>query len=218
MALRNGLFRDLGSTRGWEWGSFPCHGQKIKKKFIKVSQSCLPTLPAYFPFESSFFCNLGASKVHQRTISPENTKTCWPDKILKKYGGDAVLIKTKKNKKKTLYWSLFLKMIREFDSIRSRSDNIVISTFTNNYLVLIKLQSSIFFSWYILRLVILSVGIILVHHGCSSGLLGPHPPSIHYIISTSQLNNILKQHLLLKKKKKSMYVTKWYKQSPLSRY
>jgi hypothetical protein len=28
----------------------------------------------------------------------------------------------------------------------------------------------------------------------------------------------LKQHLLLKKKKKSMYVTKWYKQSPLSRY
>jgi hypothetical protein len=29
---------------------------------------------------------------HQRTISSENTKTCWPDKMFKKYGGDAVLI------------------------------------------------------------------------------------------------------------------------------
>jgi hypothetical protein len=122
MASRNGLFPVLGFTRGWEWGSFLCQRQKIK--YIKVFQSCLPTLPAYFPFETSFFGNLGASKVHQRTISPEITKTCWPDKSRKKYGGDAVLIK----KKKMLYWSLFLKMIREFDSIRSRSANIVIST------------------------------------------------------------------------------------------
>jgi hypothetical protein len=69
--------------------------KKLKKKTMKGFQSCLPTLPAYFPFESSFFGNLGASKVHHRTISPENTKTCWPDKILKQYGGDAVLIKKK---------------------------------------------------------------------------------------------------------------------------
>jgi hypothetical protein len=66
---------------------------KILKKIIKVFQSCVPTLPAYFPFETSFFGNLGASKVHQRTISPENTNTCWPDKIKKNYRGDAVLIK-----------------------------------------------------------------------------------------------------------------------------
>jgi hypothetical protein len=30
-----------------------------QKKIIKVFQSCLPTLPAYFPFETSFFGNLG---------------------------------------------------------------------------------------------------------------------------------------------------------------
>jgi hypothetical protein len=31
MALRNGLFpvRELGFTREWECGSFPCHGQTI---------------------------------------------------------------------------------------------------------------------------------------------------------------------------------------------
>jgi hypothetical protein len=102
MASRNGLFPVLGFTRGWEWGTFLCHGQKNKKKIIKVFQSCLPTLPAYFPFETSFFGNLGASKVHQRTISPENTKTCRPDKILKNYGGDAVF-----NKKNPLYWSIY---------------------------------------------------------------------------------------------------------------
>jgi hypothetical protein len=34
--------------------------EKKIKKFIKGFQSCLPTLPAYFPFETSF-----------RTISPE---------------------------------------------------------------------------------------------------------------------------------------------------
>jgi hypothetical protein len=34
--------------------------------------------------------------------------------------------------------------------------------------------------------------------------------SVDYGISTSHLNNILKQNLLLKKNKKSMYVTKWY--------
>jgi len=27
-----------------------------------------------------------------------------------------------------------------------------------------------------------SLGIILVHHGCSSELLGPHPPTIHYTL------------------------------------
>ena len=45
--------------------------------------------------------------------------------------------------------------------------------------------------------------------------------SVYYRIFTSHLNNILKQHLLLKKKKeiyRVMYVTKWYKQSPWPRY
>ena len=83
-------------------GYFSLPRAKILKKIIKVFQSCVPTLPAYFPFETSFFGNLGASKVHQRTISPENTKTCRPDKILKNYGGDAVF-----NKKKPLYWSIY---------------------------------------------------------------------------------------------------------------
>jgi hypothetical protein len=54
-------------------------------------------------------------------ISPENTKTCWTDKI--KDGGDAVYLK------KPLYWSMFHKLTREFDSIRSRSANIVINTY-----------------------------------------------------------------------------------------
>ena len=27
------------------------------------------------------------------------------------------------------------------------------------------------------------MGIFLVHHGCSSGLLGPHPPTIHYMMN-----------------------------------
>jgi hypothetical protein len=96
MALRNGLFPDWGLHVGGNGGFVPLPRAKNIKKIIKVSQSCLPTLPAYFPFETSFFGNLGASKVHQRTISPENTKTCWPDKILKNYGGDAVLIKKKR--------------------------------------------------------------------------------------------------------------------------
>jgi hypothetical protein len=37
-------------TRGWEWGNFLCHGQTKLKKIIKGFQSCLPTLPVYFPF------------------------------------------------------------------------------------------------------------------------------------------------------------------------
>jgi hypothetical protein len=75
-------------TRGWEWGNFLCHGQKKLKTIIKGFQSCLPTLPVYFPFETSF-----------RTISPENTRTCWLDKIKKNYGGDAVLTKNR-------FWSI----------------------------------------------------------------------------------------------------------------
>jgi hypothetical protein len=91
--LGMGCFRFWGLHVGGNGVLFFARG---KKKYIKVFQSCLPTLPAYFPFETSFFGNLGASKVHQRTISPEITKTCWPDKSRKKYGGDAVLIKKKK--------------------------------------------------------------------------------------------------------------------------
>ena len=55
-----------------------------------------------------------------RTISPENTRTCQPDKIKKKIkidGGDAVLIK------KTAVDQLN-KLTCEFESIRSRSANI----------------------------------------------------------------------------------------------
>jgi hypothetical protein len=33
-------------------------GKKYITKIIKVSQSCLPTLPAYFPFETSFLVTL----------------------------------------------------------------------------------------------------------------------------------------------------------------
>jgi hypothetical protein len=135
---------------------------------MKGFQSCLPTLPAYFPFESSFFGNLGASKVHQRTISPENTKTCWPDKILKQYGGDAVLIK-----KKTAFGQL-MKLTREFGSERSRSANIVISTFTNNYLVLV--VASVFFQSYF-TCVLFKRGYL---SGASWLLFGtPRPPSPH---------------------------------------
>ena len=45
-----------------------------------------------------------------------------------------------------------------------------------------------------------------------TGIIPQIQSSVDYRISTSHLNNILKQHLLLKKK--SMYVTKWCKQSP----
>jgi hypothetical protein len=43
---------------------------------------------AYFPLEISFNVDLGAPKRQQRTISPENTKTCWTVKV--KDGRDAV--------------------------------------------------------------------------------------------------------------------------------
>jgi hypothetical protein len=43
-----------------------------------------------------------------------------------------------------------------------------------------------------------------------AGIIPQIQSSVDYRISTSHLNNILKQHLLLKTKKKSMYVTKWY--------
>ena len=56
-----------------------------------------------------------------QTISPENTRTCQPDKIKKKkkcYVGDAVLIKKKNT------FDQLSKLTREFGSIRSRSANI----------------------------------------------------------------------------------------------
>jgi hypothetical protein len=77
----------------------------------------LPTLLAHFPLEISFYADLGTPKRQQRTISPENAKTYWPVKF--KNGGDAVFIK-----KNPLYWSIFLKMTRELDSLRSHSANI----------------------------------------------------------------------------------------------
>jgi hypothetical protein len=43
---------------------------------------------AYFPLEISFNVDLGDPKRQQRTISPENTKTCWTVKV--KDGRDAV--------------------------------------------------------------------------------------------------------------------------------
>jgi hypothetical protein len=38
MALINGLFPvlDLGFTHGCEWGSFPCHGEKIYNFFLNL--------------------------------------------------------------------------------------------------------------------------------------------------------------------------------------
>jgi len=72
-----------------------------------------------FPLEISFNVDLRAPKRQQRTISPENIKTCWTVKI--KDGGDAVYIKN-------CFIGQFLKMTREFGSKRSRSANIVIST------------------------------------------------------------------------------------------
>jgi hypothetical protein len=44
-----------------------------------------------FPLEISFYVDLRAPKRQQRTISPENTKTCWT--VKGKDGGDAVYIK-----------------------------------------------------------------------------------------------------------------------------
>ena len=123
MALRNGLFRDLGSTRGWEWGSFPCHGQKKKKIHLK--------LPFLVTLEH-----------------PRFTKGQFPPKIPRP-AGQTKLRKNiwrrcgfNKKKTKNRFIGQFIKLTREFDSIRSRSANIVISTFTNNYLVLANIQSS----------------------------------------------------------------------------
>jgi hypothetical protein len=45
----------LGFTRGWDWGTFLCHEQKKLKKIIKGFQSCLPTLPVYFPLLFGLF-------------------------------------------------------------------------------------------------------------------------------------------------------------------
>ena len=64
-------------------------------------------------------------------------------------------------------------------------NSIVISTFTNNYLVLVVAgNASVFFHSFqsYVPLSCVCVVIILVHYGCSSELLGPHPPTIHYTL------------------------------------
>ena len=42
------------------------------------------------------------------------------------------------------------------------------------------LQSYSFFTLWFMRLFRLMAYLVLVHHGCSSGLIGPHPTTIHY--------------------------------------
>ena len=90
MALRNGLFPVWGLPVG-ENGVLSFATGKTYLKNYKTSLILNATLLAYFPFEISFYGNLRAPKRQQRTISPENTKTCWTDKI--KDGEDAVYIK-----------------------------------------------------------------------------------------------------------------------------
>ena len=85
---------------------------------------------------------------------------------------------------KALYWSIFLKMTHEFDSIRSRSANIINQHYllvTTRLLVYLVGYFQLTFSpCYQFSLSQSMVCINLVHHGCSSGLLGPHPTTIHY--------------------------------------
>jgi hypothetical protein len=82
-----------------------------KKKKIKGFQSCLPTLPAYFPLKLAYgqFLPKIPGPVSQTKLKKK-----------KNYGGDAVLIK--KNA-----FDQLNKLTREFDLIRSHSANIVIS-------------------------------------------------------------------------------------------
>ena len=81
----------LGYTRGgvYMWvgtGYFLCHGQK--KKF-KDFQSCLLTLPAYFPLKLPYgqFPPKIPGPVSQTKLKTKKQKT--------NYGEDAVLIKKK---------------------------------------------------------------------------------------------------------------------------
>ena len=101
----------VGYTRGgvYTWvgtGYFLCHGQKkiSNKRFLILSAN--PTW--VFSLETSL-----------RTISPENTGTCLPDKIKKK----KKFMARCGFKKKTAFDQLN-KLTRDFDSIRSRSANI----------------------------------------------------------------------------------------------
>jgi hypothetical protein len=75
----------VGCTRGWEWGTFFTTGKKKIK--IKDFQSCLLTLPAYFPL-----------KLPYGQFPPKIPGPVSQTKLKKKKkidGGDAILIKNR---------------------------------------------------------------------------------------------------------------------------
>jgi hypothetical protein len=67
-------------------GYFLCHGQKKIKKF-KDFQSCLPTLPAYFPLKFPY------GQFPPKIPGPVSQTKLKTNKKTKNNGRDAVLIK-----------------------------------------------------------------------------------------------------------------------------
>ena len=194
MALRNGLFpvSELWFTRCWLWRSSPCHGQKYKK--INKTSLILtdnPTCALSLSLEISFYADIWAPKRQQRTISPENAKTCWPVKF--KDGGDAVFYRNRFNR----HFSLNDPLTRF--ATKSQRQYSKLALLTSDYLILVRL---LFTQWYLVRVSWSMVYIVLVKRGyfwCimgalrdSSAPISPRFTTVSFLVDLCAWNEIYK--------------------------